>query len=158
MQFGHAFVIAAQKGHKIIRQIMLIIITQAAHDTEIHQRDAHRFVRLWDDDKDIAGMHISMKIAITKNLGEKQFYPCLGNFLSADTGSFQLIDFINTNTANTFHDQDIFSRQIPVYFRNNELFGILEITFKLGCIGGLAHQIKFIEDDFSIFLYHSCWS
>ena len=73
MRLRHAFVIAAEEGEKILRQVVAIHIGKRAHDAEI-ERDIAPVGR----HQDVAGMHVGMEKTVAEHLGEENFHPGAG--------------------------------------------------------------------------------
>ena len=65
-----AAVVAPKERQEILREIALVLLGQRAHDAEV-QRDVLAAVRRVDGDENVARVHVGVKEAVAKHLGEK---------------------------------------------------------------------------------------
>ena len=73
MQLGHLMVITLEKSQKVFRQITFIGVVKRTNDAEINS-DVFRHSWIFDIDKEITGMHVSMKKVMREYLREKYFH------------------------------------------------------------------------------------
>ena len=79
MHFGHALVIAAEKGDEVLREVIFVGIGQRAHDAEI-QRDIAPVAR----HQHIAGMHVGVEEAVAEHLGVENLHAVRGQLWNVD--------------------------------------------------------------------------
>src|SRR3989304_4848801 len=117
MQLSHTLVITVQEGKKIFRKITLIKFTERTHDTDINEHDAWVLIPvtlICRCNKNIARMHIRMKVAATEPLYKKYFNPGLGQPFQINPGCHEAINITNRNTRDAFHDHDILMGKWPL--------------------------------------------
>src|SRR5690554_397871 len=73
VQFRNFAVIAVKKGDEVGGQITFIFAVQGADNAEVNGEITGTHTGVWID-KNIAGMHVRMKEAVTENLSKEHFH------------------------------------------------------------------------------------
>ena len=156
VQLGHTFVVAPEEGHKVLRQILLVHLSQCADDAKV-QRDvaAKGFGR--QADLDVAGVHVGMKKAVAEHLGKKQRHPIARQLGDVHTRFAQAIHLANGHTVHALHDQDFGGAQVPPHLGDEHQVQPLHVAAQLGCTGGFAHQIQLVVQVFVELGHHLAW-
>src|SRR4051794_20152670 len=102
VQLCDAAIVAVEECDEVLGQIVLIARIQATHNAEVHGRIA-RMLRVIEQYKNIAGMHVCMKEVVPKGLREKDFNTILGEPLNVRAASLQFGDIVHEHAAHTLH-------------------------------------------------------
>ena len=87
-----------------------------------------------------------MKIIVPEHLGKKDFDTLARQRLEIDIGRFQLIEIGYRDAADTLHDHDPRATVVPVHPGNVKVGRVFEVASEFAGVGGLAHQVEFVEN------------
>ena len=141
MHLGHAPIIPVEEGAEVFRDVVFILVGNAADDAEVHGNVAGIRGR-----KDIAGVHVRVKQAVPQHLGEEDFNAAFGQQLQVDALAAQLRHITDGNSGNPLHDHDLGPGIVEIDARDIQHRGALEAPADFGGVGRLSHQVQFIED------------
>ena len=110
MRDRHGFVIALEKSGKVARKIILVRVSQCAHDAEIDAR-----INTVATDKDIPWVHIGVKKTIAKHLRKKYLHAITRQSCDVDIGGLELCQIIDRDGVDPFHHHHILVAVIEVH-------------------------------------------
>ena len=137
MQLRHFTVVAAENSEQIATQVILVRVRQAADDGAVHA-DIGWVGRIGGVHKDVARMHVGMKEAVLKHLGEKNLHAAFAQQLQVGTPGTQRLNIGDGNARYTLHGQHVAAGVVPVNLGYIEQLVVLEIASQLAGVGGLA--------------------
>ena len=143
MRGGHPLVVAVEKRQEIHRQIVLVVVGQAADDAKI-QRDIAPVRR----HQDIAGVHVGMEKPVTKHLGEKNLHAKAAQLLQIHPGLAQAVDLPHRNAVHPRQRQHVAGAGVPEHFRHDQHRRVGKIAAQLRGIAGLVHQVQLVVQVF----------
>ena len=88
---GDAVVVAAEEREEVLREVVLVVLGQRAHDAEV-ERDVAAVVAGVDADEDVAGVHVGVEEAVAEHLREEDLDAVARELLDVDAGVAQPVD------------------------------------------------------------------
>ena len=139
-------IIPAEDTEKVAGQIVLVRVAKAADNGAVH-RDVGGVGWVCSIDKNIARMHVRVKEAVAKHLGEENLYTAFTQYFEVGTFGSQCLHVRNWNPADALHGEYIAAGVVPIHLGYIDQITVFEIAPQLAGVGGLSAQVQFIEDN-----------
>ena len=143
MQLSNPSVVSAEKGKEVLSKVVFVELREGSNNAKV-KGDVMALMRAAVADKNIAWVHVSMKIAVAKHLGEENFNTLAGELFKVDLCLFKALHSVYRNTVNPLHHNHVGLAVIPEHFWNLQKRRICKVTAQLRGIGGLAHKIELV--------------
>ena len=119
MRVRDAFVIAAEEGEEVLRQVVFIEIVERADDAEIECNVTTEGIG-GDRHLNIPWMHVGVEKAVAENLCEENLDAIARQFFQVDAGSNQSVGLRNRDAVHALHHDDRRRAIVPVHFRHDQ--------------------------------------
>ena len=113
MKFRNAVIVAIEECQEISGEVFLVAWAQCADNAEVN-RCILRFLRIVNEDKNVARMHIRMEKIVPKYLREKNLNAIFGQCLDVGSGFPESLYIADLCAENSFLNQHLGSTVIPV--------------------------------------------
>ncbi|SAJ33735.1 Uncharacterised protein [Enterobacter cloacae] len=153
MQLGDLAVVALEEGDQVARQVVLVLVGQAADDAAVH-RDVLRAPGRAGADEDVAGVHVGMEEAVAEHLGEEDLHAALGQCLEVGALVAQGFQVGHRDAVDALHHQHLGPAPVPVDLWHVEQRRAFEVAPQLRGVGCLAEQVEFVDDGFLVVADH----
>ena len=147
MQLRHAFVISLKEGTEVLRQIFFIDFGERTHNAKIKRDVATKRSRC-ETHLDVAGVHVSMKKAVTKHLREKNRDAISGKFFHVHASIPQALCLAYGHAVHALHHHDIGHAIVPVHLGNHDQIQALHIAAQLRGVGRFSQQVQLVMQVF----------
>ena len=114
---GHCPVVPVEESQQVFREILLVRLPKRSHDAEVHRPVLPVFT-----DKNIARVHIGMKKAVAKRLGEKNLYPVVGKLAQINAGLLDGVDIPDRDTVDALHYEHLTPAVLPIHLGHIDHF------------------------------------
>jgi hypothetical protein len=131
---------------------VLIAGLQSAHDAEVDCRIT-RILRIVELYEYISRVHVGVEKIVPEHLGEKNLDAVLGQLGDIRAARPQLIHPADDDAVYAFHHHDIDAAIVPIDVGHVEQRGARKIPLKLRGVGGLAHEVQFVQDGLAILVH-----
>ena len=144
VQFGDALVVLPEQGEEILRQPVLVLLGQGAHDAEI-ERDEARVVAPRGIHPDVAGVRVGVEEVVAEDLCVEQLHALLGELHAIDAGRIEGGEIVDRNAAHALEGEDAGGGVRPDDFGHVEIVRIEEIASQQAGVGAFALQVELVE-------------
>jgi hypothetical protein len=102
-------------------------------------------------------MHVGVEEVMPEDLCEKQHHAVFRKALDIRPRRTQGVHVTDLCAENALLDENLRAAVVPVDVRHVKHVRALEVSFELGRVGGLTHQVEFIEDRVLVFVDDFQW-
>ena len=153
MQLRDLAVVALEEGDQVARQVVLVLVGEAADDAAV-DGDVLRAPGRAGADEDVAGVHVGMEEAVAKHLGEENFHATFGQQFHVGALVGQGRQVSHRDAVDALHHQHLMAAQVPVHLRHVEQWRAVEVAPQLAGVGRLTQQVEFVVDGFLVVADH----